>query len=127
MDSAYVERAEDVLKMDLSGVQVVGLDEGQFMGDKLMETCQKLANRNIRVVVAGLDLDYREAVFENMATLMGYAEYVDKLSAICVDCGEPATRSFRLVCSEERFLEGDKDEYIPVCRHHYLERSNSTS
>ena len=95
---------------------VVGLDEGQFWGDQLASVCLSLASRNVRVIVSGLDMDFQETPFQNMALLMGVAEYVDKLTAICLSCGDPATRSFRKVEATERVLEGASEYYVPFCR-----------
>ncbi len=95
---------------------VVGIDEGQFFGEELVEVCEALADAGKRVIVAGLDLDFRARPFENMATLMAKAEYVDKVLAICVVCGNPASRSQRLVESESRFVVGDREAYEARCR-----------
>lgn len=119
MEARHVDSADDILEMSITA-QVVAIDEGQFFGPRLADVCADLADRGIRVIVAGLDMDFAEDPFENMAHLMGIAEEVMKLSAVC-HCGMPATRSHRKVESKERILEGDEDEYEPLCRKHYRE------
>jgi thymidine kinase len=102
---------------------VVLLEEGQFFGDLLADACQSLARRGKRVIVTGLDMDYLERPFENMALLMAVAEYVTKLSAVCVrpNCHEPATRTYRKVSGDGRELQGAGESYDPLCRHCYIE------
>jgi len=120
----YAGEAMEILTRDLSDVEVVGIDEGQFFGDSLAFVCAQLSDDNIRVIVAGLDMDSECKPFENMGVLMGIAEYVSKISAVCVEpgCHDPATRSYRTAASEERVLEGAGDSYIPLCRHCYNRR-----
>jgi len=117
----FANNAEEILTHDLKGVDVIGIDEGQFFGDQLSRVCTELSSQNIRVIVAGLDMDFECKPFENIALLMGIAEHVTKLSAICMSpgCGSPATRSYRTTKAVERVLEGSKDIYIPLCRHCY--------
>jgi thymidine kinase len=95
---------------------VVGIDEAQFFGSDLVETCQELANAGKRVVVAGLDQDYRGRPFEPMPELMAVAEYVTKLHAVCVKCGAPANHSQRLTGEEDRVVVGEQETYEPRCR-----------
>lgn len=114
MAARYVSDGESISDIDIAA-DVVGIDEGQFFGDTLLAGCTALANQGKRVVVAGLDMDFKERPFENIALLMGVAEEVQKLTAVCA-CGMPATRSYRKVASEERFLEGDEESYEPRCR-----------
>lgn len=102
-------------------VDVVAIDEGQFWGAKdedLASVCRYLARQDIRVIVSGLDMDYIGSPFENMTYLMGMAEYVTKLSAVCVtpNCHEPATMSHRKTKAADRHLQGAGDVYIPLCR-----------
>ncbi len=99
---------------------VVGIDEGQFFGNELVEACNELADSGKRVIVAGLDLDFRAEPFENMARLMATAEYVEKVLAICMQCGNPASRSQRLVASTNRFVVGDTETYEARCRRCYV-------
>ena len=95
---------------------VVGVDEAQFFGDDLVEVCRQLAEAGKRVIVAGLDQDYLGQPFEPMPQLMAIAEYVTKLHAICVVCGNPANHSQRLVGGSGRVLLGAKEAYEPRCR-----------
>ena len=113
--SISVPEARDILEM-ARDADVVGIDEGQFFGMDLVDVCETLADEGKRVIVAGLDLDFRGRPFENMAFLMAKAEYVDKVLAICVRCGNPAGRSQRLVPSESRYVVGDREAYEARCR-----------
>ena len=97
-------------------VQVVGIDEAQFFDDSLVEVCQTLANRGVRVIVAGLDTDYLGVPFGPMPCLMAVAEDVQKVHAICVRCGALANHSHRLSKSQDLVLLGEKDVYEPLCR-----------
>jgi thymidine kinase len=95
---------------------VVGVDEAQFFDMELVRVCEALANAGRRVLVAGLDQDFRGEPFETVATLLCVAEFVDKVHAICVQCGNPANRSQRLVKSTSRIVVGDTDAYEARCR-----------
>lgn len=95
---------------------VVGVDEAQFFGDDLTEVCRELAESGKRVIVAGLDQDYLGQPFEPMPQIMAIAEYVTKLHAICVVCGNPANHSQRLSGSTSRFQLGAQESYEPRCR-----------
>lgn len=101
------------------GVEVVGIDEAQFFGDNLVEVCQELANRGIRVIAAGLDTDYLGKPFGPMPRLMAVAEDVQKVHAICVKCGNLANHSHRLSKSKDLVVLGEKDVYEPLCRECY--------
>ena len=100
-------------------VEVVGIDEAQFFDNSLIDVVQTLANRGIRVIIAGLDTDFLGKPFGPMPALMAVAEDIQKVHAICVKCGSPANHSHRLSKSEELVLLGEKDEYEPLCRHCY--------
>jgi thymidine kinase len=95
---------------------VIGIDEAQFFDQNLISVCNQLANEGKRVIVAGLDMDYKGSPFGPMPDLMAKAEYVTKLNAICMKCGNPAHYSYRLVENEQQILLGEKDKYIPLCR-----------
>lgn len=97
-------------------VDVVGIDEAQFFDDGLPEVCSQLANRGIRVIVAGLDMDFRGEPFGPMPALMAIAEDVYKVHAICVHCGDLAYVSHRLVEGSKQILLGELSEYEPICR-----------
>ncbi len=102
-------------------VQVVGIDEAQFFDDSLVEVAQMLADRGIRVIVAGLDMDYLGKPFGPMPALMAVAESVTKLHAICLRCGAPAHHSHRLISSSNLVELGEKATYEPLCRHCFNE------
>ncbi len=102
-----------------SDVEVVGIDEAQFFDETLVDVVQTLANRGIRVIIAGLDTDYLGKPFGPMPALMAVAEEVQKVHAICVKCGSPANHSHRLVENDALVVLGEKDEYEPLCRHCY--------
>ena len=100
-------------------VEVVGIDEAQFFDETLVETVQTLANKGIRVIVAGLDTDFLGKPFGPMPALMAVAEDIQKVHAICVKCGSPANHSHRLAKSSELVVLGETDIYEPLCRHCY--------
>ena len=115
LTSTPIKDPADMLKVGPE-VKVVGVDEAQFFGDSLVEVCQTLANRGVRVIVAGLDMDYLGQPFGPMPRLMAVAEDVQKVHAICVKCGALASFSHRLSKSQDLVLLGEKDVYEPLCR-----------
>ncbi len=115
MESHAVQDAHEIMPLVKTG-QVVGIDEGQFFGLNLVDVCEELANAGHRVIVSGLDQDFRGQPFEPIPQLMAVAEYVTKNLAICMKCGNPADRSQRLVNREARFLVGAADMYEARCR-----------
>lgn len=119
LSSTPVDKAEKILALSPADVQVVGIDEAQFFGPEIVEVCQKLANRGVRVIVAGLDTDFLGKPFGAMPALMAVAEDVQKVHAICVKCGNLANHSHRLSKSEDLVLLGEKDVYEPLCRDCY--------
>jgi thymidine kinase len=114
--STPVATPKEILDKVGPEVQVVGIDEAQFFDDSLVEVCQTLANRGVRVIVAGLDTDYLGVPFGPMPRLMAVAEDVQKVHAICVRCGALANHSHRLSKSQDLVLLGEKDVYEPLCR-----------
>ncbi len=100
----------------LQDVNVVGVDEAQFFDEKLTEVCQKMAVKGIRVIVAGLDMDFRGKPFGPIPALLAVAEYITKVHAICPHCGSLATHSYRLSEEKETVVLGEKDKYEPRCR-----------
>ena len=102
-----------------SDVEVVGIDEAQFFDDTLVDVVQTLANKGIRVIIAGLDTDFLGKPFGPMPALMAVAEDIQKVHAICVKCGSPANHSHRLSASDELVVLGETDIYEPLCRHCY--------
>ena len=95
---------------------VIGIDEAQFFDESLPEVCAKLAKQGMRVIVAGLDMDYRGVPFGPIPTLCAIADDVTKVHAICMECGSLAVYSFRLSDNKNLVLLGEKDEYQPLCR-----------
>lgn len=116
--SIVVDTPEQILLL-CGDAEVIGIDEGQFFGPELVAVCETLARQGRRVIVAGLDQDYRGRPFEPIPQLMAVAEYVTKLHAICVVCGAPANHSQRLTPGDGRVLLGAKEAYEPRCRLHF--------
>jgi thymidine kinase len=116
MPSQIVGGAREILDRVKPGTQVVAIDEGQFFDMSLVEVADTLASRGLRVIVAGLDQDYRGRPWEPMPQLMAVAEYVDKTLAVCMRCGAPANRSQRLVATEDRVVVGGEGDYEARCR-----------
>ena len=111
--------SEILLYVNMESVQVVAIDEIQFFDDGIVDVCNKLANAGIRVIVSGLDMDYLGQPFGPMPKLMAVAEYVSKQHAICTQCGDLAQYSHRIVAKKGQVLLGEKDAYVPLCRHCY--------
>lgn len=104
----------------LSGdLDVIGIDEAQFFDKGLPEVCVKLANQGVRVIIAGLDMDFKGLPFGPMPQLCAIAEEVTKLHAVCMECGGLASFSHRMVRSDKLVLLGEKEEYQPLCRRCY--------
>jgi thymidine kinase len=116
MPSLVVGCAHEILERLEGTTEVVGIDEGQFFDAGLIDVVNTLADRGLRVIVAGLDQDYRGRPFDPMPQLLAIAEYVDKTLAICMRCGAPANRSQRLVADTHRVVVGGSDEYEARCR-----------
>ncbi len=114
--STPVDSAASILLM-ATGVDVVAIDEAQFFDDGLVDVCRRLADGGVRVIVAGLDMDYLGKPFGPMPALMATAEYVTKVHAICVRCGAPANHSHRTADGDRLVLLGETDSYEPLCRH----------
>ncbi|MGH2568692.1 MAG: thymidine kinase [Bacteroidota bacterium] len=113
--SQPVSDAAEILEK-VGDAQVIGIDEGQFFKANLVDVCEQLANQGKRVIVAGLDQDYRGKPFEPMPQLLAVAEYITKTLAICVVCGNPADRTQRKTQQADRVLVGAKDIYEARCR-----------
>lgn len=113
--SIVVDNAKQILEL-AKDAQVVGIDEGQFFDSELVDVCEKLANDGKRVIVAGLDQDYRGKPFEPMPQLLAIAEYITKTHAICVICGNPASKTQRKIKAGERIVIGASDIYEARCR-----------
>ena len=115
IQSTPVENSSAILLLS-SNTQVVGIDEAQFFDGELPDVCIKLANKGIRVIIAGLDMDFKGKPFGPMPALMAIAEEVTKVHAICVVCGSPASFSYRKVANDSTILLGEKESYEPRCR-----------
>lgn len=118
-----IEKAQDILKKVNTDIKVVAIDEVQFFDQGIVEVCEYLADKGIRVIVAGLDKDFRGEPFGVMPELLTRAEFVTKLTAVCAKCGAPATRTQRLVngipaaYNDPVVLVGAVEHYEPRCRH----------
>lgn len=113
-----VENSSKLLKIS-ADTTVVGVDEAQFFDAGLVQVCQDLALRGVRVIAAGLDMDFRGQPFGPLPHLMAVSEYVTKVHAICVHCGNLATHSYRLAEGDAVVLLGEKEQYEPRCRNCY--------
>lgn len=115
-DAVALASSEGILRELLESTQVVGIDEAQFFDVGVVSVAETLANRGVRVILAGLDQDYLGRPFAPIPELMAIAESVTKLHAVCVVCGETASRSQRIVTEAEQVLVGGEDSYEPRCR-----------
>jgi thymidine kinase len=118
IQSTPVDNSQKILLL-AQDVDVVGIDEAQFFDDEISNVCGQLALKGIRVIVAGLDMDYKKKPFGQMPNLLAEADYITKLHAICVVCGNIANYSYRKSAEAGRVLLGEKDKYEPRCRHCY--------
>jgi len=116
ISSDNVSKASEILDKLQPRTEVIGIDEAQFLGEEVVEVCTKLANLGKRVIVAGLDTDFRGRPFEPMPRLLAVAEEITKLLAICVRCGNPAVHTQRLVENEDLIVVGASDAYEARCR-----------
>ncbi|HET6900235.1 MAG TPA: thymidine kinase [Vicinamibacteria bacterium] len=116
MPSQAVKCAQEILQRMDDRTEVVGIDEGQFFDAGLPAVVNALADRGVRVIVAGLDQDYMGRPFEPMPQILAVAEYVDKILAICMQCGAPANRTQRLTSATDRVVVGGSGEYEARCR-----------
>jgi thymidine kinase len=122
--STPIDNSQKILLL-AQDVDVVGIDEAQFFDEELTHVCQLLALKGIRVIVAGLDMDYLGRPFGQMPQMLAVADYITKLHAICVACGNIASFSYRKTASMQQVLLGEKDVYEPLCRKHFFERTAS--
>jgi|TARA_B100000497_G_scaffold3128_1_gene3404 thymidine kinase len=113
--STPVSHSQNILLL-ADGIEVVGIDEAQFFDMELMSVCEKLAKRGTRVIIAGLDMDFQGKPFGPMPYLLSIADYITKVHAICVPCGEIALHSFRKISNEKTVLLGERESYEPRCR-----------
>jgi thymidine kinase len=124
-ESSTVETAAELLSKVEKETEVVGIDEGQFFDNDLVEVANELAGRGMRVIIAGLDQDYTGKPFEPMPQLLAIAEYITKTHAICVRCGQPANYSQRTFDSEERVAVGAGGMYEARCRRCFVPHADA--
>lgn len=122
--STPVEHSSNILLLS-SEVEVVGIDEAQFFDKGLVDVCQQLADQGIRVIIAGLDMDFKRVPFGPMPDLCAIADDVTKVHAICVGCGSLANYSHRIVPGEKQVMIGEMQEYQPLCRKCYKKEVRS--
>ena len=118
--STPINNSQTILLLT-NDVDIVGIDEAQFFDEEIVNVCERLALRGVRVIVAGLDMDYKGQPFGQMPRLLAIADFITKLHAICVCCGNIANISFRKVAHNGQVLLGEQDSYEPRCRKCYHE------
>ena len=123
--STPIDSSAQILLLS-SDIDVVGIDEAQFFDDGLVDVCNELANRGVRVIVAGLDMDYKGVPFGPIPALCAIADDVQKVHAICVKCGALAYVSHRKVHGDKRVMFGEMQEYEPLCRDCYIKALNNS-
>ena len=123
--STPIDSSAQILLLS-SDIDVVGIDEAQFFYDGLVDVCNELANRGVRVIVAGLDMDYKGVPFGPIPALCAIADDVQKVHAICVKCGALAYVSHRKVHGDKRVMIGEMQEYEPLCRDCYIKALNNS-
>ena len=124
--STPVESSQSILLL-ANDVDVVGIDEAQFFDDNLPAVCEQLANNGTRVIIAGLDMDYLGKPFGPMPHLLAVADYITKVHAICMHCGDLATHSHRTVEDDALVLLGEKESYIPLCRSCFVKQTKNST
>lgn len=124
-ESANSRSATEILAKVDPDTEVVGIDEGQFFGNDLVQVVNDLAGRGVRVIIAGLDQDYTGKPWEPMPQLLAIAEYITKTHAICMKCGQPANYSQRTFESEERVAVGASDKYEARCRRCFVPHADA--
>lgn len=122
--STPITHSENILLM-AEGIEVVGVDEAQFMDMELPAVCEQLARKGVRVIIAGLDMDFEGKPFGPMPHLLAIADYITKVNAICMKCGDIAHFSYRKAASKSKILLGEKDSYEPRCRSCYWSAEQS--
>lgn len=116
MPSININKSIDIIKMTAEDTQIIAIDEVHFLDDKIVDVCNTLADEGKRVIVAGLDQDYRGKPFGQMPALLAIAEYITKTMAICMQCGNPANRTQRLIKEKKTVIVGAADIYEARCR-----------
>tara|TARA_B100001250_G_scaffold175263_1_gene150721 strand:- start:11 stop:574 length:564 start_codon:yes stop_codon:yes gene_type:complete len=115
MNSKIINTTKEIISKS-KNIDVIGIDEAQFFDESLLKACTSLANNGKRVIVAGLDKDYRGLPFGPMPSIMCEADYLDKLRAICIECGNPASYSQRMSEEKNQIVIGELDKYEAKCR-----------
>ena len=115
IEAVSIGSAKDILKLT-NQIQVVAIDEAQFFDSELIAVCNELANSGVRVIIAGLDMDFLGKPFGIMPELLAIAEHITKVHAICIDCCAIANHSFRMTDDKNLIQIGEKEEYKPLCR-----------
>jgi thymidine kinase len=123
--STPVDNASSILLL-AGDVDVVGIDEAQFFDSSIVEVCNKLADNGVRIIIAGLDMDFMGNPFGPIPALLSIAEYITKVHAICMRCGSLAQYSFRKSEEEQVVVIGEKDKYEPLCRECYHNALNKS-
>ena len=118
MNSKIIKNTKEIISNSIN-IDVIGIDEAQFFDKNIVKTCRSLANNGKRVIVAGLDKDYLGLPFGSMPYIMCEADYLDKLRAICVDCGNPASYTERISGEQDQIVIGELDKYEAKCRNCY--------
>ncbi|ERS92538.1 thymidine kinase [Staphylococcus simulans] len=132
IEAITIKVAEEIFEQDLTGVDVIGIDEVQFFEHSVVDIAQELAEQGHRVIVAGLDMDFRGEPFEPMPQLMAVSELVTKLQAVCAVCGAPASRTQRLIngrpakADDPIIMVGADESYEPRCRAHHIVAPSET-
>ncbi|MEM6829245.1 MAG: thymidine kinase [Bacteroidota bacterium] len=124
ISSTPVHFANDIL-LQSANCDVVGIDEAQFFDEEIVTVADTLANQGKRVIIAGLDMDFKGRPFKPMDALMAIAEYITKVHAICMRCGNVASYSHRRTQSEQTIVIGEKDIYEALCRNCFLEATGN--
>lgn len=132
IEAITIKAAEEIFEQDLTGVDVIGIDEVQFFEHSVVDIAQELAEQGHRVIVAGLDMNFRGEPFEPMPQLMAVSELVTKLQAVCAVCGAPASRTQRLIngrpakADDPIIMVGADESYEPRCRAHHIVAPSET-
>ena len=121
IEATTIKNISDILKIKTK-YEIIGIDEAQFFSEQIIVVCNLLANQGIRVIIAGLDMDYSGKPFGPMPFLMAIAEQVTKVHATCDETGEPALYSYRKIENFETIMIGEKKEYMPLSRKAYISK-----
>lgn len=125
IDSTPIDNAQ-MLLLYASNAEVIGIDEAQFFDETLPEVVLQLSDAGKRIIIAGLDMDFKRNPFGPMPALMSLADSVTKVHAVCMGCGMPANYSYRISQNEQQVLLGELNEYYPLCRECYLNHMQRT-